>query len=498
MKEAFFKLLHSNEAIFKLIEENPGHGLSYWQAQHLDRRYISPTFSKNLGYSSSDPILLSAHWRQLVADEDHLLFQSLPGRDSSDGLVNIQFRHKNLGPVLFSNRVIRVPATNDEPPGILLLHRLAGPSPVLHETARLHARRLKEMISLHGETMWVMDAEFRVTEYYEGGLDLSQTPSTETPKGRFFHELNFPREAQLLLIEAMNDARIEGTKANVEFKTEVNGQPKFYIATVGYVPGDEETVLVIRDVTEEKEAVVQLARLSSLAAKTNDSTILTDPKGVVTWVNEAFEQLSGFSGEEVVGSPAVQVFCGPETDSHSVQQLEESFRTCAPLSLSVVSQSRIGRKFWLDIRLDPVFNEVGHCTHFVCVGRDVTEHKIREEELLTARQFLLQTNQVAQIGGWSYEVASDLVRWTDVMYDLHEVDHDFEPTVERVINFYEEGESRNRYYEAGMNAIQFGTPYNIDLNLITAKGNKIRVRAIGNAEMEDGICTRLYGTFQRL
>lgn len=302
----------------------------------------------------------------------------------------------------------------------------------------------------------------------------------------------------MLLIEAMNDARIEGTKANVEYKTEVNGQPKFYSATVGYVPGDEETVLVIRDVTEEKEAVVQLARLSTLAAKTNDSTILTDPKGVITWVNEAFEQLSGFSGEEVVGTPAVQVFCGPETDSHSIQQLEESFRTCAPLSLTVVSQSRSGRKFWLDIRLDPVFNEVGHCTHFVCVGRDVTEHKIREEELLTARQFLLQTNQVAQIGGWSYEVASDLVRWTDVMYDLHEVGLDFEPTVERVINFYEEGESRNRYYEAGMNAIQFGTPYNIDLNLITAKGNKIRVRAIGNAEMEDGICTRLYGTFQRL
>jgi PAS domain-containing protein len=103
---------------------------------------------------------------------------------------------------------------------------------------------------------------------------------------------------------------------------------------------------------------------------------------------------------------------------------------------------------------------------------------------------------VGKIGGWSYDVARDKVYWTDVTRELHEVDSDYEPTVKQVIEFYKEGESRNRYFEVGMNAVTNGTNYDEELQIITAKGKELWVRAIGKTELKDGVCTRLYGTFQ--
>lgn len=500
MKNQFFHLLQTNERLFKEVEENPANGLSYWQIANLENRYISPAFWKVLGYDTDDPAKETLHWKQLVLAEDHALFESLQNLAAPKTQVDLRFLHRQLGTVLVRNRLIVIPNDNNQPENVLILHSLSGPETENQRHSR--TRRLKEIISTQGETMMVLDAGFRITEYYTDGMNADHTPLLINNVGRHFEELDFPKEVQLLLLEAINDAKLQGTKSDVAYKMEQNGKTEYFSASIAFMPAEKghlpETVIVIKNVTAGKEAVTQLSELSSLAANTHDITILTDASGRITWVNKAFEDLTGKTLAEVTGKTAPGLVCGTETDKATLATLEDAFKNCTPLNITVVNLSQEGRKYWLELRLDPVFNEVGHCTHFVCIGRDVSQRILQEEELLATRQFLLQTNQVAKIGGWSYEVATDKVHWTDVMYDLHEVDHDFEPRVESVINFYEEGESRNRYYEAGMNAIQFGTPYDITLSLITAKGNKLKVRAIGNADMEDGVCTRLYGTFQRL
>ena len=69
-----------------------------------------------------------------------------------------------------------------------------------------------------------------------------------------------------------------------------------------YVSLDRDYVLaVVRDITERKRAEERQARLSRVVEQTSDSILITDPEGTITYVNPAFESVSGYSRDEVIG-----------------------------------------------------------------------------------------------------------------------------------------------------------------------------------------------------
>ena len=130
--------------------------------------------------------------------------------------------------------------------------------------------------------------------------------------------------------------------------------------------------------------------------------------------------------------------------------------------------------------------------------QDITERKKIEIELLNTKQKLEQTSQVAQIGGWELYMATQKIYWSDITKEIHEVPLDFEPNgVQEGIDFYQ-GEYKELITNLITNIIQTGISFDNELKIVTAKGNDIWVRAIGKAEMENGLCKRLYGTFQNI
>ncbi|NIJ52963.1 PAS domain-containing protein [Dyadobacter arcticus] len=80
--------------------------------------------------------------------------------------------------------------------------------------------------------------------------------------------------------------------------------------------------------------------------------------------------------------------------------------------------------------------------------------------------------------------------------DIHEVEDGFVPNLKAAIDFYKEGESKNKIVTAFEQAVAGEGDYNVEVELITGKGRSIWVRAIGHAEFDNGKCKRLYGTFQ--
>jgi PAS domain S-box-containing protein len=145
-----------------------------------------------------------------------------------------------------------------------------------------------------------------------------------------------------------------------------------------------------------------------------------------------------------------------------------------------------------------VKNESGELIEIVFIGRDISEKKQTELELGRIQEMLLETNRTGEVGGWSYDLETGFIFWTDVTREIHELPADFVPTLESVIRFYKEGMSRKIITAAIEEAIRFGTPYDLELQLVTATGKEIWVRALGKAEFEQGVCKRLYGTFQNI
>ena len=123
------------------------------------------------------------------------------------------------------------------------------------------------------------------------------------------------------------------------------------------------------------------------------------------------------------------------------------------------------------------------------------EKEKRAAELTRSKQILDETGRLAKVGGWEVDLKKNELFWSDIVYQIHEVDPDYQPTVESAINFYSP-ESIPVISEAVNQAIKEGKSFDVDLQLITAKQKRIWVRAIGQAYRVNGEIVKIGGVFQ--
>ncbi len=117
---------------------------------------------------------------------------------------------------------------------------------------------------------------------------------------------------------------------------------------------------------------------------------------------------------------------------------------------------------------------------------------LAEESLWLAEK----ANEVASIGYWELDFATQIPIWSRVTKAIHELDESFGPNLETAILFYKEGESRDAISKAIEKAIALGEGYDLEVQIITQKGNEKWVRTIGQTIFENGKCKKLFGTFQ--
>jgi PAS domain S-box-containing protein len=120
----------------------------------------------------------------------------------------------------------------------------------------------------------------------------------------------------------------------------------------------------------------------------------------------------------------------------------------------------------------------------------------KEVEKKRVEENLLRTNSVARIGIWEVDLINQQVFWSKITKEIHNTDDDYIPSLENAVKFYKEGYSRNKITEVIANTVKSNTPWDEELQIVTAKGKDIWVRAIGQAEFINDKCVRLYGTFQ--
>jgi len=118
-----------------------------------------------------------------------------------------------------------------------------------------------------------------------------------------------------------------------------------------------------------------------------------------------------------------------------------------------------------------------------------------EEKLLEIKSLLSETENIAKIGGWTFDVETMEQTWTDEVYRIHEVDKSFSATVNKGIEFYTPS-SRPIIEEVVKKAIEKGESYDVELEIITAKGNKRWVHSIGYPHIKNGKTIKISGSFQ--
>lgn len=293
----------------------------------------------------------------------------------------------------------------------------------------------------------------------------------------------------------MEDLQHSANAGQLEFRLVDNrGQLKYLSCTVKVVrdsAGRPVRLLGVNlDVTERKKAAMALEKQEqeyrSLFEENADPIISLDMEGRLVNANKALTDLSGFSKEELTGRAFALLF-----HPDDVSNVYEHF---------MASRERISRRY--EARLVSaagvvVFVDVTSIP--IVVDGEVTGVHLEAKDVSAVRKISNLLDEVyrqSRTGAWELDVGSGKLRWTGITKELHEVDAGFEPDVESAVQFYKEGESRNKIRNAVDQAIQYGIPWDLELEITTAKGNDRWVRAMGGVEIKEGNCVRLFGTFQ--
>ncbi|MEQ9583530.1 MAG: PAS domain S-box protein, partial [Arenibacter sp.] len=197
--------------------------------------------------------------------------------------------------------------------------------------------------------------------------------------------------------------------------------------------------------------------------------------------------------QDIIGKSLYEVF--PEIDEHWKKIHQDCLSGSVHHEDETAYKWSDGRVQWLSWDIRPWYISPDKIGGVLMYTLDITSIKEKENEKLRIEEILDKTNQVARIGTWEVDLINNKIIWSKVTCDIHEVPHDYEPNLETAINFFKEGNNRDSIQKSVADAIENGTPYDIEVELITAKGNNRWARAIGQAEMVNGQCARLYGVF---
>jgi len=152
-------------------------------------------------------------------------------------------------------------------------------------------------------------------------------------------------------------------------------------------------------------------------------------------------------------------------------------------------RTRTGEYRWCEARLDARCDTAGTPIRLSGFVSDVTE--LRREARLAR-----ETGNLALIGGWELDLVSGQLHWTAGTYQLHGVSPaDYTPTVETAISFYTP-ESRPIITRLVERAIATGEPFDQILQIDTAGGDRLWVRALGRAEWDGSRPVRVFGAIQ--
>ncbi len=127
-----------------------------------------------------------------------------------------------------------------------------------------------------------------------------------------------------------------------------------------------------------------LVRLSLVAKHTTNPVIITDENGLTQWVNDAYETLTGYSLAESAGKKPGALLQTERTDHAAVATMRAAVAGRHACRVEVLNRSKHGHEYWLDVQLQPLFNEAGDCTGFMAVEVDITAQKGAQERIAAA------------------------------------------------------------------------------------------------------------------
>ena len=236
----------------------------------------------------------------------------------------------------------------------------------------------------------------------------------------------------------------------------------------------------IRQLQSERSIIdrwsTEREKLATVAERTHHSVFLLDPRGQVEWANEAFLRMTGRSLSSAVGAPILEVLPDLMITADSRKRMPEYIAAGEAFQFDLMYRRGSGELRWGAIDCRPIM-VAGRLASYFAIESDITERKQIEEVIVRQRAMLAATADLAGVGGWQLDFATETTSWSDTLFHIHELPVGRPPPLQEWLNSFP-GEARGTVMNAMTVARAAGISSDFEVPFVTATGKHRWMRAI--------------------
>ena len=137
---------------------------------------------------------------------------------------------------------------------------------------------------------------------------------------------------------------------------------------------------MVRDITQRKDAEINMAKLSQAVEQSADTVMITDKNGIIEYVNSGFEETTGYTRHEAIGRTPNLVKSG-EMGKAFYLQLWETIKQGEIFRDVFVNKRKDGGIYYEEKTITPMRNMHNEITHYISSGKDITDRMRTHERL---------------------------------------------------------------------------------------------------------------------
>ena len=385
-------------------------------------------------------------------------------------------------------------------------------SPVLlskaHDALRESEERYRRIVETTNEGIGTIDTKGRLTFVNQRLSEMLGYPAGELLGQR---SSRLEREAAAAATAARVERSRQGSSEEVEvalvrkdgseiwalLKTSpIHDREGTYVGTLAMITDRTQH----KQVEEARHRAVEAVRASEaefrlLAEAMPQIVWITRPDGGNIYFNQRWMDYTGLTLAESLGDGWMKPF-HPDDKPLAWQAWQNATTTGGTYAIECRLRAADATYRWWLIRGAAVKDANGTILKWFGTCTDIDALKQGEARLRESEGLLRIAGRAARLGGWSVSLPDLHVIWSDEVCAIHDVPPGTVPSVAHAMEAYAP-EFRDIIREKFDACVRDGTPYDLELQIVTPTHRRVWVRTIGNAERNaSGVITSLRGAFQ--
>jgi len=167
--------------------------------------------------------------------------------------------------------------------------------------------------------------------------------------------------------------------------------------------------VINQDFTEHRNAEEKLRKLSRAVEQSPEAICITNPDGIIEYVNPKTLEITGYKLDELIGENS-KIFSSGEKTKEDYIELWEIIKSGNIWNGEFHNKKKNGELYWESATISPIFDYFGCITHYLGIKEDITSKKRLLDELIAAKEKAEESERLksAFLSNMSHEIRTPM------------------------------------------------------------------------------------------